>query len=330
VNQVSDNKINVVFPHRAGNIGGPSTFQRHLQDYLINSGNSYSIYPFISDTKKNVILVVGGTRRIIWLSYKKLSGLPIVLRLDGKTNYVSLRRHGVLFWSKSKLVDLSVWLIRVVLANYVVYQSRYVQTQWVKSEPKGKKTSIIHNGAVISNIQKIRDSNVPRIVCVEGCVQGALAISILHALKDFKIDVFGRLSDEVLSEFTKNKHEGIKFHGPISHEAVIKLLRQKIIFINLETNPPCPNSVIEALCNGNPVLGFDSGSLKELVGDAGIVLPYYNSTGFSSYDINPLVNSLNLLVEQYDQFSSRAFSRSRLNFSVDDMFQAYYQIFKKV
>ena len=39
-------------------------------------------------------------------------------------------------------------------------------------------------------------------------------------------------------------------------------------------NKPCPNSVIEALASGVPVVGYNSGSLKELVGNAGIILPY--------------------------------------------------------
>ena len=42
-----------------------------------------------------------------------------------------------------------------------------------------------------------------------------------------------------------------------------------------EVNPPCPNSVIESLACGLPVIGFDSGSLKELVtDDAGCIVPY--------------------------------------------------------
>ena len=54
-----------------------------------------------------------------------------------------------------------------------------------------------------------------------------------------------------------------------------ELMRSSHLLFSAEINPPCPNSVIEALACGLPVVGFDTGSLRELIGDnAGRLAPY--------------------------------------------------------
>lgn len=47
------------------------------------------------------------------------------------------------------------------------------------------------------------------------------------------------------------------------------------IYLSLDINPACPNTVIEALSSGAPVVGFNTGALNELViSDSGVVVPY--------------------------------------------------------
>jgi glycosyltransferase involved in cell wall biosynthesis len=49
---------------------------------------------------------------------------------------------------------------------------------------------------------------------------------------------------------------------------------QAAIFLSIEPNPSCPNAVIEAMAAGLPVIGFDTGSLRDLVGRGGEVVAY--------------------------------------------------------
>lgn len=325
-------KINVIFPHPPGDIGGPSTFQHHIQNYLIASDQSYTFYPEISNSHRNIIFVVGGTRRILWLLRKKINGFPILLRLDGKNYDVSPLTDGLLHWAKAKLVDMTVELIRILLADHVVYQSRFVESVWEKPWGKSIKKSVIYNGASLIKNNKEKDGSVPQVICVEGCIQGPSAGPILAALKHWEISVYGRFSEDVCNTLGNDQHGQITFYGPVSHAEILERFQQKVILLNLETNPACPNSVVEALCNGVPVLGFDSGCLKELVGDAGIILPYGGNDRLkrSAPVTSLLENALEEITANYYWFSSQAIRRSRQMFAVGDMNQAYRKVLERL
>src|SRR5919107_879070 len=79
---------------------------------------------------------------------------------------------------------------------------------------------------------------------------------------------------------TKNrlKHQTafrIQFMDMTPRDHIPWLMRSSHLLFSAEVNPPCPNSVIEALGCGLPVVGFDTGSLSELVqGQTGRLVPY--------------------------------------------------------
>jgi glycosyltransferase involved in cell wall biosynthesis len=95
-----------------------------------------------------------------------------------------------------------------------------------------------------------------------------------------------------------------------------------------EVNPPCPNSVIESLACGLPVIGFDSGSLKELVGDeAGIIVPYgTNPWKLEMPDISALAESASEVLEKQDQFRLSARKRAESEFNLDKMVESYLKV----
>ena len=67
----------------------------------------------------------------------------------------------------------------------------------------------------------------------------------------------------------------LKWLGVIPHEQIPDLDRSAHLFFTAEINAACPNSVVEALACGLPVVGYATGSIPELVGDdAGAVRPY--------------------------------------------------------
>jgi len=95
-----------------------------------------------------------------------------------------------------------------------------------------------------------------------------------------------------------------------------------------EVNPPCPNSVIEALACGLPVVGFNSGSIKELVSDdAGCIVPYSaNPWKLETPDIAALAESTAEVLMKQDQFRAAARKRAESALGLDQMVESYLKV----
>jgi glycosyltransferase involved in cell wall biosynthesis len=65
----------------------------------------------------------------------------------------------------------------------------------------------------------------------------------------------------------------VAFSGPYTQEEAPAIYRQADAYVMTKHNDPCPNTVLEALACGVPVLYSDSGGVAELVGPCGIGLP---------------------------------------------------------
>ena len=95
------------------------------------------------------------------------------------------------------------------------------------------------------------------------------------------------------TNFNRQTAFRIKFMNTVPREHIPWLMRSAHLLFSAEVNPPCPNSVIEALACGLPVIGFDTGSLSEIVhGDAGRLVPYGgNPWKLEKPDIPALANA---------------------------------------
>jgi glycosyltransferase involved in cell wall biosynthesis len=120
----------------------------------------------------------------------------------------------------------------------------------------------------------------------------------------------------------------VKFLGTVPRADIPKLARSSHLMYCAEVNPPCPNSVIEALACGLPVIGFDSGALKELVSeDAGCIIPYgANPWKLETPDISALAQSAGQVLEKQNQFRAAARKRAEAEFSLDKMVEKYLKV----
>jgi glycosyltransferase involved in cell wall biosynthesis len=86
--------------------------------------------------------------------------------------------------------------------------------------------------------------------------------------------------------------------------------------------------VIEALACGLPVIGFDSGALKELVSDdAGCIVPYgADPWKLEMPDIESLVTGAANILEAQNQFRPAARQRAESLFGLDQMTDAYLKV----
>ena len=330
---MTKNLKNVYFMKKPISIGGPSSFQIRFENKLRENGYKI-IYANSKICKKNsVIFIIGRTKKIFWLLKNKIYGTKIILRLDGINDYSYHFKDGFLNFVKSRIINIIVNFIRCRLANHIVYQSLYVRKVWKTFGATKSGSSVIYNAVDLNEFYPTnKDSKLlnAKIVVVEGTVQGPLAVNALNAISFYKVDIYGSLQKEIKKKINEVRLKNLNFHGPVPRHMIPKVLIGKKIYLCLEINPACPNSVIEALASGVPVVGFDSGSLSELVGNAGIILKYTggNADKMESPNCNKLNYAINKINKNYKKYSMLARARAKKLFSSNNQYEKYIQILK--
>ncbi len=326
----------ICFPHQPSPVGGPGTFQTNIESFLIKNGHQV-VY---SDTKlrPDLIFVVAGTRKILWLFHMKLKGVKILHRLDGmnwKFKYEKLPLSNKL---KQILQNFLIFLIRNFLADHIIYQSKFIESWWTKEYGKKDNNTIIVNGSSFYEESKkfFNPKEDITLTCVEGAIQNddvtreilSKFDNNLNSMKRIKsIEIFGDYSQVQDFQLLKN----ISFKGSLKRESMKHALTsKKRIFFLLELNPPCPNSMIEALSLGIPCIGFNSGSFAELLDGAGIVLPYDADVWkLETPNMEYLIESINDLSSRYNEFSQKAHQISS-RYDLSSMCQKYINIIHKL
>ena len=105
-------------------------------------------------------------------------------------------------------------------------------------------------------------------------------------------------------------------------------MRTSHFLFSAEINPPCPNSVIEALACGLPVVGFETGSLRELIGEAaGRLVPYGgNQWRLEQPDVPALANAAIDVLQEQERFRKAARARADELLSLEKMVDEYLKV----
>ena len=290
----------------------------------------------------DVLLVLAGTRHLLALRNARRRGIQIVQRLDGINWVHRIRWAGPRYTLRAIYGNRNLAFIRARLADHVIYQSQFIKHWWEDwYHPARVPASVIINGVDLSRYTPQglheRPSGHYRLLVVEGSLAGGLNYGLFHAAalasmlsKKFKIElmIVGRVD-----EGTKNKlkHQNVfrlQFMDTVSREHIPWLMRSAHLLFSAEVNPPCPNSVIEALACGLPVVGFETGSLSELVyGDAGRLVPYgANPWKLETPDIHGLANAAVEVLDDQQRFRTSARERAEAFFDVETMVDEYLQV----
>lgn len=279
------NRIAII-PQVSG-VGGMVSFQAKLIRGLAARGIQHT---FDSAAEFDSLLVIGGTRRLGALRRARQRGLPVVQRLDGINWLHRKTRTGPLHWLRAESGNRILAHIRSSLATRIVYQSRFVQDWWQRQYGPGPESRIIHNGVDLGLFtptgEEARPSEHYRILVVEGSLRGGYelgldsAVQLVRSLEtahrlDVELVVAGLVSEMQRARYANHTKRPISWAGVVSNTEISALNRSAHLLYSTDINAACPNSVIEALACGLPVLAFDTGALNELVPqDAGRLVPY--------------------------------------------------------
>ena len=231
-------------------------------------------------------------------------------------------------------------LIRSRFADRVIYQSEFIRGWWNNWYGEAHVPStVIVNGINLESYSPQGEQDRPkdhvRLLLLEGSLAGGLNAGLFHGIalaeklaEKYPIEVIVAGKVDEATQVKLQSKVPVKFLGTIPREEIPRLARSSHLMYCAEVNPPCPNSVIEALACGLPVVGFDSGSLKELVGeDAGRVVPYgANPWKLETPHIAALADSAEEVLSKQEQFRAAARKRAESIFGLEKMVDSYLKV----
>ena len=296
----------------------------------------------LNDPEITAVLVIGGTRHLLPLWRAKRRGARIIQRLNGMNWLHKAEKTPLRAALRATANNTLLATIRRNLADRIVYQSEFSRSWWNRVYGEvAIPTQVAHNGVDLSQYTPDGPGERPtdhyRILLVEGrltggyargletAVQMAAAVQTEHKLP-VELMVVGEVSPEIQSRAQALAPDlSITWRGVVPREAIPTLDRAAHVLFSADLNAACPNSVIEALACGLPVVAYDTGALAELVrGGAGEVVPY-GADYWRLQDpvIPPLATACAGILKDNAAYRQKARQRAETAFGLDTMVEAY-------
>jgi glycosyltransferase involved in cell wall biosynthesis len=289
------------------------------------------------------VLIIGGTRYLVPLWRARHRGRRIVQRLDGINWVQRVRWSGLRYHLRAEYGNALLALLRANFADGVIYQSEFIRRWWEGwYGPADVPARVILNGVDLRmfspEAQEVNSSPKRfRLLVIEGSMAGGLNSGLFNAMRlaeilniqfPMEMVVAGQVDQRTKNQLQKRSRVPIEFLGTIGRERIPGLARSANILFSAEVNPPCPNSVIEALACGLPVVGFDTGALKELVKeDAGRIVPYGGDAWkLGSPDIHSLAEAAAEILNDQPRFRKAARAWAEAALGVYKMVDQYIKV----
>lgn len=327
-------------------IGGPASFRQKFASGLRARGIEVSFD--LDDRPYDAVLLISGSRHLGKLRAAARRGVPIIQRLDGinwihRVSPTSLR-HSL----KSEYGNLLLNYTRMHLADHIIYQSEFVAERWPQVyRPAPVGHSVVHNAVDLDTYTPDGPQERPagrfRVMLVEGSFGSGhdiglkIALDMAHRLEEHhnlpvELAVAGVVPAETQTFYQKYAKVPVQWLGVVPGAEIPTYHRSAHLYFSAEINPPCPNSVIEALACGLPVVGYDTGSLLELVGPhAGRIAVYGGDPWkLEPPDIPALAEAAAEVLGNQDKFRSAARARAEEAFDLEMMVDRYLEAISQV
>jgi len=254
----------VYMPRIPSNVGGPKSFLSQLKNQLNRQGVKITHNKF---APFDVALVPITCDLKVARNWKR-RGKKVVQRLDGLF-YDHLSGDFDVEGNKT------IPEIYREMADVVVFQSHYSrkQCQHFLGNSGAKVETIIYNGVDLELFKPCGIDLNPdswRFVTTGNFRDESMVFPIIEALDKlhsagikFNWEVIGPIENDSWQKELKSRNY-TRLAGPLSIVEISKKLQEAHLFLFSFLNPNCPNSVMEAVASGVPVVSFKSGSMNEL------------------------------------------------------------------
>lgn len=323
--------ITIPFHQHNGYVGGIVTFMQNLQTYLGAHG-----YPYTETLQTASTLFFPVKHDLHSVAIFKKAGGRIIQRLDG---VYYPQKHA----EQYETLNQNTKEIYQRYVDYVIFQSDYSEAQCAAmfGEKPAAMCETIYNGveksvffpdataswASSATMKFITTGGFRNIDMLEPVM---LALDELSLTMPLELTVVGPIQNDRLRPLLERSY--VTWVGEQEKEAIAVLLRQHHIFLYSHLNPPCPNSVLEAISTGLPIVGFDSGAMRELCHFSKDLLAHVSDDVFQDYrDFDPrkLRDKISLAVAEYPAYRERALAHSHL-YSFEETGAAYVQVFDQI
>ena len=295
----------------------------------------------LEDEPQGAILVIGGSRDLIALRQARRRGRRIVQRLNGINWLHRRQRTGLRHFLRAERNNLLLRWVRNRLADHVVYQSQFAKDWWedrygLASAP----SSVVHNGVPLDVYSPVGSESPPddraRVLMVEGNYAGGYEFGLragidlargLATISDRKVEltIAGRVPEAVRNNIVENQGMHIDWRGLVEPEGIPALDRTAHVLFAGDIHPACPNTVIEAMACGLPVVAYDTGAVPELVGaESGRVTTYGGDAWrLEQPDVKGLVEATQEVLAEQPRFRAGARARAEEAFGLKRMVDEY-------
>ena len=334
---------------RVSGVGGMVSFRDNFTSGLLARGVKVTSDSQLSTLDS--ILVIGGTRDLPGLWRAKRRGIRIVQRLNGMNWLHRLQPTGIKHYLRAEYGNLILRLIRTRFADHIVYQSEFAHQWWERVYGQTRvPNTVIHNAVDLNAYSPIEQASTLyppqsthyRVLLVEGALMGGYELGLETAVqlvehlntehkdrlgKPVELMVAGQVSENVKNRWTQKTHIPLEWAGLVPHEQIPELDRSAHLLYSSDINAACPNSVIEALACGLPVLAYNTGALPELVtGDTGRVVSYGGDPWkLEQPDIPALAAAAVEILSEQTRFRAAARARAEASFDLGTMVTGYLE-----
>jgi glycosyltransferase involved in cell wall biosynthesis len=322
-------------------VGGPASFIGKFSRGL--TGRGIAVTHDLDDQTYQAILLVGASRQLVPLRQARRQGTRIVQRLDGMNWLHRARFTSPRHWLKAQMSNVLLAYTRERLASAVVYQSRFVQEWWQEAYGESAPGVVIHNGVDLTHFSPTGEGQPPgdriRVLMVEGNLGGGYELGLEHAValantlandanQPVELAVAGKVGDQVRAKAEKASQVELKWLGLLPVDDLPRHYRSAHLLFSGDINAACPNSVIEALACGLPVVAFDTGALTELVtADAGQLAAYGSDPWqLEPADIRALTKAAQVILADLERFRVGARARAEEAFGLETMVDKYLEV----
>jgi len=289
---------------------GPNIFVRRLINFMTDQGKIIQV-----KNKPDINFCIINT-------FNRKKGARTLLRIDG------------MYWNghdKNGLKMNPQIFKSVRQADMVVFQSQFCRRCFDRYVGKYRRSMVIYNAInqeFINSVVRTKLGPEPQFVSIAKWRPTKRPNSICRGFIKSRVD--GTLN--MIGSLPKNpiNNQRIRWLGNLSPKKVISILKGCNYAIHLAKFDPCPNSVIEELSCGLPVLHTDNGGTPEIVQKDGICLRVDSGWDYSTlYD--EIDNLDEELVGQHIiKLSHCSKIKNRKDLDIKNAAQLYWTAFNKI